>query len=143
MSRPSSVELQCPDCGNSQEITVWDSVNVTLDPDLKRQLYAAGINVFACEQCGMNSWANAPLLYHDMTQRFCVQFYPPEVLDDARFFGQFNPDGSMTMTGIPAAIVAMTPYLANPHVVFDMKELIRYVTFRDGTAGAADRPAEV
>jgi hypothetical protein len=66
-----------------------------------------------------------------MTQQFCVQYYPPEALDDPEFFRQFNPDGSLAMTGIPAGFADSGAYLTRPQIVFDMTEMLRYVVFRD------------
>ena len=133
MSRKRSHELQCPYCGNEQESMVYDSINVTLDPDLKKRLFAAEINLFECEKCGKKTLIDAPLLYHDMDQKFSVQYYPTAALDDEDFGRGFNTDGSLVMPGIPTAIAESSwcDYLTKPHIVFDMNEMIRYVTFRD------------
>ena len=134
MSSMTLQTLQCPHCGNSKETTVWDSLNVTLDPQLKKELLQATINLFSCQKCGKSTFIGAPLLYHDMDQQFCVQYYPPEALDHADFFRQFNPDGTLAMAGVPAAILKSGAYLTRPHIVFDMNEMLRYVAFRDGIA---------
>jgi hypothetical protein len=123
--------LECPQCGNKQETKVWHSVNVKLDPELKKKLFDAQINLFSCEKCGKKTFINTPVLYHDMTQQFCVQYYPPESLDQREFFRRFNPDGSLANTGIPAAFAESGAYLTRPQIVFDMSEMVRYVAFRD------------
>ncbi|MGB9592277.1 MAG: CpXC domain-containing protein, partial [Candidatus Kryptoniota bacterium] len=64
---------------------VWESLNVTVDSDLKKKLFAGEINKFECEKCGNKAFVNAPILYHDMEQQFCVQYYPSEMLDDSDF----------------------------------------------------------
>lgn len=139
MSRNTSHNLRCPHCGHKQETKVWDSLNVTLDPDLKKKLYSAEINLFDCVECKKKSFINAPLLYHDMKQQFCVQYYPQESLDDAQFFRQFNTDGSISIPGIPDAFAKSGEYLTRPHIVFDMNEMIRYVVFRDHVANRSDK----
>jgi predicted nucleic-acid-binding Zn-ribbon protein len=131
MSKMTPHNLECPHCGNKQEAMMWDSVNVTLDSESKRTLFDAQINLFSCEKCGKKTFINTPLLYHDMTQQFCVQYYPPEAVDDPKFFRQFNPDGSLAMTGIPAGYAESGAYLTRPQIVFDMTEMLRYVAFRD------------
>jgi RNA polymerase subunit RPABC4/transcription elongation factor Spt4 len=138
MSKMTPHELQCPHCGNKQKTMVWDSINVTLDPDLKKRLYAAEINLFECEKCGKKTFINAPLLYHDMRLQFFIQYYPPDSLDDIDFFHQFKKDGSLSTAGIPEAIAKSASYLTRPHIVFDMNEMIRYVAFRDGITGAKE-----
>lgn len=131
MSKMTPYELQCPHCGNTQETIVWQSLNVTLDPELKQKLLAAEINLFKCKKCHKKTFINAPLLYHDMRQRFFVQYYPPEVLEDNELLGQYSPDGSLSLTNIPAAVTESDAYLTRPHIVFDIDEMIRYVAFRD------------
>ena len=80
MSDMTPHDLQCPHCGNKQEVMVLGSLNVTLDPDLKEKLFAAEINQFHCAKCEKKTFIDAPLLYHDMTQQFCVQYYPTSML---------------------------------------------------------------
>jgi hypothetical protein len=48
---------------------VWDTVNVTLNPELKGQLLEGEPNCFTCRICGSSGWVLAPLLYHDMERR--------------------------------------------------------------------------
>ena len=131
MSKIAPLNLECPHCGNKQDTMVWDSVNVTLDPEFKTKLFDEEVNLFSCEKCGKKTFINAPLLYHDMAQQFCVQYYPRESLEDAEFLRRFNPDGSVAMTGIPAAFEESGAYIMRPHIVFDINELLRYVVFRD------------
>jgi predicted nucleic-acid-binding Zn-ribbon protein len=60
MSKMTIHNLECPHCGNKQETKVWHSVNVKLDPELKRKLFDAQINLFSCEKCGKKTFINAP-----------------------------------------------------------------------------------
>ena len=38
MTLQSTQQLDCPNCGKSQEVTTWQTVNVTLDPSLRELL---------------------------------------------------------------------------------------------------------
>lgn len=138
MTQMGSHNLQCPQCGNMQETMVWSSLNITIDPDLKDRLYAGGINVLECEDCGNRARIKVPLLYHDMTKQFCVQLYDIEMLDDYDFLLQFKSDGSIAMVGIPEEFAKSGNYLTRPHIVFDMDEMVRYVEFRDRIASPED-----
>lgn len=71
-------------------------------------------------------------MYHDMAQQFCVQYYPPQSLEEPDFLRKFNPDASIHLTGLPA--IKGAHYITAPHVVFDMNEMIRYILFRDRLA---------
>ena len=42
------------------------------------------------------------------------------------------------MTGIPASFPHSGEYLARPHIVFDMNEMLRYVEFRERIASPKD-----
>ena len=95
MSMMTSHNLQCPHCGNEQETTVWDSINVTLDPDLKKELFAVAINHFECRKCGEKEFTDMLLLYHDMTQKFYVQYYPSGFVSSSQFPRQrLNPSNN-------------------------------------------------
>jgi hypothetical protein len=121
---------------------VYDSLNITLDAELKQAFYAAEINLFVCEKCAKKTFIDAPLLYHDMVLQFCVQYHPFASINDAEFIQQFNLDGSLAMAGIPAAFTEAGDYLTRPHIVFDMNEMLRYVAFRDAIAAAHNQEVE-
>lgn len=132
MSQKMLLQLKCPNCGNIQETTVWTSVNVTKNPELKEKLFDGEINTLRCEKCNEKNFINSPLLYHDMEQRFCVQYYPPESIDDNDFFTQFTADGKLVMSRrIPEGHLTLAEYLVTPHIVFYIEEMLCYITFRD------------
>lgn len=130
-------DLKCAHCGNMQETMIYSSLNVTLDPELKEKLYATEVNVLECEECDEKTWFSTPLLYHDMTAQIYVQFYDPDLLDDPEFLRRFNSDGSLDMKGIPVSLPTEGDYLRRPHIVFNMREMVLYVKFRDSIASAA------
>jgi len=131
MTRVGAQVIECPYCENKQEVTVWHSVNVSMHQDLKKRLLDMEINTYSCNKCGKKVFINTPLLYHDMEQKFCVQYYPAEMMKDPSFFRLFNPDGSFNMD--TSKILELSEdYVLKPHIVFDMTELLRYVLFRDG-----------
>lgn len=105
------------------------SINVTLDPLLRDRLLSGDINVLSCDLCKNSALIQTPLLYHDMKREFCVQYYPPEAIDDAEFMKQFDQEVQFKLDGLPARLAGR--YLSHPHVVFDLNEMIRYVLFRE------------
>ena len=56
-----------------------------------------------------------------------------EALGDPRFYSGFDADGRM-VSGNLSKIAGDSHYILEPHVVFEMNELLRYVTFRDRLA---------
>jgi len=66
MSKLKLESLSCPRCNHAQKVPTWDSINVTLNPQLKMDLFANKINTTICGQCGYHSLIGKDLLYHDM-----------------------------------------------------------------------------
>jgi hypothetical protein len=51
MSRWKTVSVTCLQCGHTQQTTVWTSLNVGVDPEMKQELPDRRINVFHCQNC--------------------------------------------------------------------------------------------
>ena len=124
-------ELTCPQCGNTQEVEIWDSLNVTVESYLRNRLFDADINIFKCESCSNKAIISVPLLYLDMNRQYCVQYYPPEAIEDDKFLAQFTPDGKWNFRDIPEIVNNDLDYMGDPHIVFSLFDMIQYVKFRD------------
>ena len=124
-------ELTCPQCGNMQEVEIWDSLNVTSDPELRNRLFNADINIFKCESCNHKAIISVPLLYLDMGKRYCVQYYPPEAIEDDNFLAQFTTEGRWNFRDIPELVNNELDYMGNPHIVFSLSDMMQYIKFRD------------
>ncbi len=125
MTLAASEKLDCPNCGHEQEVTVWSTIIAQLNPELRTMLFDGQINTAECEECGCKAPLGAPLLYHDMRRDFCVQFYPPQAIGSDEFLGAFEPSYPVTLKGMPED----AGYLARPHLVFDMDDLVHCVEF--------------
>ena len=131
MSVSRDIRIDCTECGFDQATTIWSSINVTIDPELKLRLLSGDINSFSCQKCGQATFVAVPLLYHDMDNQFCVQFYPPDSLKKPEFYNDFDENGrEKVLVEAAFRIEQNAPQLLSPHVVFDMMEMIRYVVFR-------------
>jgi hypothetical protein len=78
MSMPQSQLLTCPKCGHQQQFVIWQSLNVTLNPQEKEQLLNGSLTRFICEECTNSVQVNYPLLYHDMEKQFMIWLWPAE-----------------------------------------------------------------
>ncbi len=126
MTRTSSTAVRCPECGRQQEVVLWDSLNVTLDPELKEKLFEGKINIFECIFCHFTTMIDYPLLYHDMDRRFIVQYYPfSSLMVNEDYLKMFRKNGKIR------EIPLSRTYLEEPHIVFDMNEMLRYILFRE------------
>ena len=125
--------MQCPRCGIKSEVEIWDTINAQVSPEAKGALLEGEINVYRCDICKFEAGISIPLLYHDMRNGFCVQFFSSEKMRDDRFFEQFTPNAQMK-TDRTAPDDELPDYFRNIHFVFGMNELARYIIFRDKLA---------
>jgi hypothetical protein len=131
MSQVHTYSMTCPHCGHDQQVEVWNALNISVNPELRYKLFNAEINVFVCEICDHKALINVPLLYHDVQRRYGVQYYPPDSLKNEQFLEQFTDQGKMDLSRIHISSKAEGHYLTDPHIVFDLNEMLRYIDFRD------------
>jgi len=74
---PRAVEMSftCP-CGETFASTVYQTVNVTLDPPLLYKLLAGSLNTPTCPNCGRKAASAQPFLYHDMARGLFAYVHP-------------------------------------------------------------------
>ena len=132
MSIKSKVEIECLRCGNKENMDVWSTINVQINPKVKAEVVEGKINRLHCSICGFESVVPTNLLYHDMEKEFCVYFFPFPSIEREDFSGEFTADARLNLrkTGVEDP----PDYFRNIHVVFTMDELVRYVIFRDKLA---------
>ena len=74
MSSFRNIKITCPACNTEGAYTVWDSVNVDLDPELKSKVMDGSLFTWVCPNCKKSFNAPYSFLYHDMTHNFMVYF---------------------------------------------------------------------
>ena len=133
MSIKRPLEVTCQLCRARQTVTVWETVNVTLNPEMKDAVTELRMNVFPCTRCGEEITVDINFLYHDMDKRFCVRYISHTEMGDQNTYAQFKKDGSLALDG-PARQMAEASgggHMFHPHCVFSMREMAAYVLFRD------------
>lgn len=73
MSRKEKTNLICEKCGKEFFAERYDSINVTLDPELRKKFLSNELYLFKCPHCGNVHYKPYPVLYHDMEHKFMVQ----------------------------------------------------------------------
>lgn len=76
MSKTVSLPVTCLNCQNTQDCTVYESINVSVHPELKGDFMKLNFNQFHCEKCGHKSFINRPFIYHDTDREFIIWFTP-------------------------------------------------------------------
>ena len=72
MSQHQEATYQCPNCGHEQEITIWESVNVQIDPEMKDKILNNEFFRQICSECNTVSQVYYTFLYHDMENSLMV-----------------------------------------------------------------------
>jgi hypothetical protein len=128
MTIKREIEIDCPNCGVSNLILVWKTINAQVSPEAKTALLRGEINVFRCQLCERTFNVEASLLYNDMENRFMVWYFPFAQVMNGEIFNAITQDGQIKG-------VEYSPddpdYACSIHYVFDMNELVRYIKFRD------------
>ena len=52
MSQLCKDKISCPKCQTEGEFEYWSSVNVDLDPELKKKIFNEEIFIWTCPKCG-------------------------------------------------------------------------------------------
>jgi CpXC motif protein len=125
------VSLTCPLCAQVFSATIWQSVNVTLSPELKAQILDGTLNEPRCPRCGCAVARSEPLLYHDMEKG--LMFYVIPIADEAgrnRAQDQFQE------------ILASQDAAANIYCLEGMANLRKIITTLDTAQNADGTPLD-
>lgn len=78
MSECRTEQIKCPRCHYDSPMTVWNSINADLDPELKEKFLSGELFDWKCEVCGLETRVPFGTLYHDMENKFMLFFDPWE-----------------------------------------------------------------
>ncbi len=76
MSKCETIKGKCPICLLEQDVTLWNSVNTSLNPELKPKVLSQDILRLKCSGCKGILMLGYPLLYHDMGRQLMISFAP-------------------------------------------------------------------
>ena len=84
MTRKEEMVLPCPHCGKEFKSWLYGSVNITLNPELLRELFDCNLNVVECPNCHKRTPVEKNLVFHDMDKGLMLEVrehetikYPP------------------------------------------------------------------
>lgn len=112
---------ECPSCKKKLEYVYWESVNTSLNPELKSRIIDKSIFNLSCE-CGFNRNIIHPLLYHDMGKNLMIQFIMPEDAYDAKkMFDEIQENELLSIVSdkMRLRIVTDVNYLIEKITIFD------------------------
>lgn len=76
MSKKNTMMVTCPKCGKENKVVVYDSINVTIDPDGRDLLFSNKINTFSCYSCNTEVSISKDLMFNDMEKKVMIQYEP-------------------------------------------------------------------
>ena len=93
MSKISKRPIPCPSCGYTGEFTLWESVNVDLNPNMREKVLRGELFRWTCPNCGETFTVPYGTLYHDMKRKFMVYYLPnrPKNGEGLKFRGPNGP----------------------------------------------------
>lgn len=74
MSKLHIEKITCPNCKKVSDFRVWESINTTLNPDMKEKVRTGEAFSFVCPHCGKKTNVNYPTLYHQMEDQIMIYF---------------------------------------------------------------------
>lgn len=72
MSMSKIVNIKCPACKKEGKFEIWESVNVTLQPELRNKILNRELFTYVCPHCKQTIVIAYSCLYHDMEKKFMV-----------------------------------------------------------------------
>ena len=107
----------CSKCGQQHKITIYKSVNVADNPELKEKVRNGSLFLWECPHCGQMNLAKYEILYHDPVAKLMVWLIPQGEISEAQ------------MQAITMHTKAMGGYMLRR--VNDMGSLMEKVLVRD------------
>ena len=135
MSRCRSVEITCPSCGQKSQFTIWDSINTTLDPEMKSAVRNRSAFAFVCPHCGDRSNVNYGFLYHQMEDRILIHYVTSD--EEAKTVEEMYSANNPITAEFPSFRDA--DYMVR--IVFSQNQLLEKLAIID--AGLDDRLVEI
>lgn len=76
MTRFYNELITCPNCKKKSSFKIYDSINSTLNPELKEDLMNLNLFNFKCPNCNNETDVFYRTLYHDMENNVMINFVP-------------------------------------------------------------------
>jgi len=74
MSKHHMGIITCPKCGKESDFMIWDSINTTIDPEMKDKVRTGEAFIFQCPNCGERTNVNYTTLYHQMEDNIMIYY---------------------------------------------------------------------
>lgn len=135
MSVQKTYSIRCPQCGHKQNVELYDSINVSHQPELKNRLFENRLNRIKCEDCAANFRIDKPLLYHDPDRNILIHWMPDHAVSRDEILDEFDKSMDELHDALPDG---MEP--PRVRLVFERVELVELIFLVE--AGMEERVVE-
>ena len=135
MSTEKTYPIRCPLCGHEQNVELYDSIDVALQPGLKKALFENSLNRVTCEACDAGFRIDKPLLYHDPDRNIMIHWMPDNGVSRDEILDEFDRSMEELRESLPKE---MEP--PRVRLVFDRVELVELIFMME--AGMDERVVE-
>jgi hypothetical protein len=90
MSAQKTYSIRCPQCRHEQKVELYDSINVTQQPELKTALFENRLNRILCTSCEASFRIDKPLLYHDPARNILIHWMPDTAVSREEILDEFD-----------------------------------------------------
>lgn len=118
MSKNKITSVQCPNCRRSSKVTIWESINVDLDPEMRVRVLNDSVFTFVCSSCGFRQGMAYPCLYHNQKLKFMVWWMEANDVMRKNDFAQIN-NSPIKMPGYRLRVVSTLNRLKEKILIFD------------------------
>lgn len=74
MSKSYETMIECPKCSQSSAFRIWESINTSLDPEMKEKVKDRSAFLFTCPHCGEITGIDYGFLYHQMEDTIMIAY---------------------------------------------------------------------
>ena len=135
MSSRKTYSIRCPHCQHEQKVDLYDSINVTQQPELKTALFENRLNRIQCESCEASFRVDKPLLYHDPDRKILIHWMPDNAVSREEILDEFDRSMEELRATLPADIEP-----PRVRLVFTRTELVELIFIIE--AGMEERVVE-
>lgn len=135
MSLKSTAISACSKCGSNHQITIYKSINVATEPQLKEKVLSGELFLWECPSCGSSNLVTYDCLYHDPDQKIMIWMLPggePSGKEKEAIFNQAKSMGDYKLR-----IVSNAGELMEKVIIFDagmsdrVMEIVKYVSGKE------------
>ncbi len=90
MAQTNTYSIRCPQCSAQQDEILYDGIEVTSEPALRRMLLENKLNLVTCASCGYAFRVDKNLLYHDEAHGWMVYLHPARMEEHRQAEEQFR-----------------------------------------------------